>query len=79
MYVCVCAAVTEDQIRVAAEKGVCSMRELSREYGVATGCGQCSKQARAILDEAMRRRAAGQLESTLSAESIPVHGEQAFA
>ncbi len=79
MYVCVCAAVTEDQIRVAAEEGVCSMRELSREYGVATGCGQCSKQARAILDVAMRRRGEGQSVSTLSTKSIPVQGAQAFA
>lgn len=75
MYVCVCSAVTEQQIRQAAEDGVTSLRELSRDYGVATGCGQCARQARAILDEALQARET----QTTSLDNIRNTSERAFA
>ncbi|MDR2188673.1 MAG: (2Fe-2S)-binding protein [Azonexus sp.] len=49
MYVCVCQAVTDSQIREAMCEGVCSMRELRQRLGVASECGRCSRCALSIL------------------------------
>lgn len=49
MYVCVCRAVTDSQIRDAICDGACSMRELRQRLGVASECGRCSQCALGIL------------------------------
>jgi bacterioferritin-associated ferredoxin len=49
MYVCVCRAVTDSQIREAICDGACSMRELRQRLGVASECGRCSQCALGIL------------------------------
>jgi bacterioferritin-associated ferredoxin len=41
MYVCVCHAVTEDDVRRHAEAGVCSAKEMRVACGMSPGCGQC--------------------------------------
>ena len=51
MYVCLCNAVTEREIRQVVGLGVTSLRELKESLGVATGCGKCSPCAHAILNE----------------------------
>ena len=51
MYVCVCNAVTDKQIRKACENGVCTMEDLSRELNVASCCGRCKDCAKKILHE----------------------------
>ena len=79
MYVCICAGVTEDQIKAAAEDGVCSMRELSRETGVATGCGQCRMLAKAILDNSVGQQGRSKIASTLAPDPALTGREQAFA
>ena len=53
MYVCICNAVTDKQIRRAARKGVSSVYELRGALGVAAGCGSCARVAEEILDEEM--------------------------
>ncbi len=49
MYVCVCNAVTDCQIRDAYCEGVCSMRALRERLGVAGCCGRCAPCARDVL------------------------------
>lgn len=49
MFVCVCHAVTDTQIREAVENGCCSMRDLRNELNVATQCGRCACHARDVL------------------------------
>jgi bacterioferritin-associated ferredoxin len=51
MYVCVCQAVTESQVREAVQGGVQSMRGLREQLGVASECGRCAKCAHGILKE----------------------------
>jgi bacterioferritin-associated ferredoxin len=51
MYVCVCQAVTERQVREAVENGVTSMRGLREQLGVASECGRCARCAHGILKE----------------------------
>lgn len=51
MYVCICKAVTEDQIHQAIDQGATRLRDLQIQLGVATQCGNCAGCARAILAE----------------------------
>ena len=42
MYVCVCHAVTDRQIREAAESGARTLKDLRRDLGVTRDCGRCA-------------------------------------
>ena len=57
MYVCICKAVTDKQIRRAAAAGVDNLYELREALGVASGCGSCADVAESILNENQARRA----------------------
>ena len=52
MYVCICHAVTDREIRSCIEDGADSMRDLRKQLCVGTGCGKCAKHVRAILKDA---------------------------
>ncbi len=41
MYVCVCNAVTESDIRLAVERGVHNLKQLTRTTGCSGSCGRC--------------------------------------
>jgi bacterioferritin-associated ferredoxin len=53
MYVCLCKAVTDGQIRQAVCAGACTMRELRACLGVATECGRCGSHASRLLAETL--------------------------
>ena len=53
MYVCVCNAVTDRDIRRAADRGVTTLEQLSIQLKVATCCGRCESCARRVLDQAL--------------------------
>ena len=57
MYVCICKAVTDKQIRRAAAQGADSLNELQATLGVASGCGTCANDVRSILREQDSRTA----------------------
>ncbi len=61
MYICVCNAVTDGEIRGAVKLGVRSLSDLSATLGVATCCGRCADCARAVLAESLadQRECAG--------------------
>jgi len=56
MYVCICNAITEKQIRQAAESGVRDLWGLQAELGVASNCGSCKETASEILRENRQAR-----------------------
>jgi len=56
MYVCICNAITDKQIRKAAESGVKDLWDLQRELGVAAGCGSCKEMASEILSDYRQNR-----------------------
>lgn len=59
MYICVCKAVTESRLRRTVEAGeAVSLRDLTRELGVGTGCGKCVPAAREVLADALLLRSA---------------------
>ncbi|MBO9471370.1 (2Fe-2S)-binding protein [Endozoicomonas sp. G2_2] len=76
MYVCVCNAVTDCQIRDAFCEGACSMRELRKRLGVAGCCGRCAQCARDLLNECRQQqdRAAAPIRVVETGELIPVAG-----
>ncbi|CAM3867668.1 bacterioferritin-associated ferredoxin [Bordetella bronchialis] len=45
MYVCVCNAITERQVRAAVDGGAATLDDLQFELGVATCCGTCAATA----------------------------------
>jgi bacterioferritin-associated ferredoxin len=54
MYVCICNAVTDREIRQCAALGVRSLDDLRESIGVASCCGQCAPVAASILNEGAR-------------------------
>jgi bacterioferritin-associated ferredoxin len=58
MYVCLCNAVTEREVRNAVALGASSLNDLREGLGVAACCGKCASCARQILkDERKSQRA----------------------
>jgi bacterioferritin-associated ferredoxin len=55
MYVCVCKAVTDTQIKQAIDNGVCTRRQLFQCFGVGGDCGKCNKQVKELLDGGRQR------------------------
>lgn len=51
MYVCVCNAVTDREIRQCAELGALNVADLKDALGVSACCGKCACAADAILRE----------------------------
>jgi len=51
MYVCICNAVTDREIRGAVSLGARSLRDLKDMLAVATCCGRCADCARNIVRE----------------------------
>lgn len=51
MYVCVCNAITDSEIRAAADLGARSLDDLSSTLGVATCCRRCADCATCVLNE----------------------------
>ena len=66
MYVCVCRAVTDSQIREAIYDGACSMRELRQRLGVASECGRCSQCALGILRTQQNTLSQNPVENTVA-------------
>jgi bacterioferritin-associated ferredoxin len=56
MYVCICNAVTDTEIRDAVRnhKIGCNSGELSRMRYISNKCGICAKTVRAIIDEELQ-------------------------
>ena len=57
MYVCICNAITDRQIRDAVETGVDDLWGLQASLGVATNCRSCAESAEEILRDARDSRA----------------------
>ncbi|MGA9575580.1 MAG: (2Fe-2S)-binding protein [Lysobacterales bacterium] len=53
MYVCICNAVTDSDIRGAVEEGVGNLWQLKQTTGCGTTCGSCEDMADEILQQAL--------------------------
>lgn len=54
MFVCVCNAVSDREIRDLARRGVDSLEELKMLTGCGDCCGQCADEAETLLASALR-------------------------
>ena len=50
MFICVCNAITDREIREHAAGGVRTLEELRMRTGCSDCCGQCADEAEAILN-----------------------------
>ena len=57
MYICICNAITESEVRGAVSLGCKSMCDLRNDLGVATCCGKCEPEAKRLLRECRRANA----------------------
>jgi bacterioferritin-associated ferredoxin len=51
MYICLCNAITEREIRACAEEGACTLGDLEHRLGLGAGCGRCKHLAREVLND----------------------------
>lgn len=54
MYVCICNALTDQQIVTAAEQGARTVAEAYRVLGVEINCGHCACLAEELISDAAR-------------------------
>ena len=55
MYICMCNAVTDSDIRRAVAEGVHQFADLQARTGCSDCCGCCEDEARATLDKAVEQ------------------------
>ncbi len=56
MYICLCKAITDSQIRDAVNNGkATSMKALNEQLGIATQCGKCGREAKRILKQSFQQ------------------------
>ena len=58
MYICVCHAVTDKQIKSSVENGCCSYREIRDCHNVGKTCGRCVPEARELINNTLASLAA---------------------
>jgi bacterioferritin-associated ferredoxin len=51
MYICICNAITERQVREVVRAGAASLDEIAAALGVGAGCGRCRECATHLLRE----------------------------
>ncbi|WP_370979307.1 (2Fe-2S)-binding protein [Agaribacterium sp. ZY112] len=61
MYVCLCKAITDSQIKQAADEGDGSFRAVRESLGVATVCGSCACEAKKLVKASARSSTEDQL------------------
>ena len=60
MYVCVCNAVTDTDIRQAVDEGVRNLKQLRQATGCANTCGSCSEAAIEVIQQALSTQRSSQ-------------------
>lgn len=51
MYICICQAVRDSEVRTAVREGCATLDALADELGVGACCGGCREQAQTLIDE----------------------------
>jgi bacterioferritin-associated ferredoxin len=57
MYICLCKAITDNDIRDAVHSGAASLADVQHQLGVSTGCGTCMEAAEEVISETLSRAA----------------------
>ena len=67
MYICICKAVTDGQIREAINQGACTRKQLIECLRVGRDCGKCNADVRELLNSHAPR-----IQDTLNTLKNPV-------
>jgi bacterioferritin-associated ferredoxin len=51
MYICICNAITDREIRAAVADGATTLSDVSMRLGVGSGCGCCRETAQQLIHE----------------------------
>lgn len=51
MYVCLCHAITDTQIKQAVSQGDTSLKDVRKRLGVGDQCGKCTRMAAIIIEQ----------------------------
>lgn len=70
MYICICKAVTDGQIRSAVQEGVTSLSGLRQSLGCTGQCGKCGKHVKQIRDQVLQDLGTAAGDSALSASAL---------
>jgi len=54
MYICICNAVTDTQIKACVEQGARSLRDINKDLCVADQCGKCACAAKEVIQSQTR-------------------------
>lgn len=65
MYVCVCNAVTDSDIRNAVDDGVRNLKQLRQETGCSITCGSCTEMAVEVLQHSLSNKRDSQVLLTI--------------
>ena len=60
MYVCICRAVTESDVRGCIAEGACTIKDVVSRSAAGTGCGTCVQKIASLLSTST-----GELRSSL--------------
>ena len=55
MYVCVCKAITDKELRLAIEEGANTTQSLREKLGCIIQCGMCEQQVCEIRDQVVNK------------------------
>jgi bacterioferritin-associated ferredoxin len=71
MYVCVCNAITDREIREAVRNGARNLRQLRATLPLGVGCGRCIESAREIVAGEQVRRTCPAARQRTAAARLP--------
>ena len=57
MYVCICNAVSDTDIREAVELGASDLDSIAESLGAGMGCGTCREFAKELIDQTLSQKA----------------------
>ena len=63
MFVCICNAVSDQQIADAVKAGACDLQAIQEILLVSTACGTCRPTAEAVIADTLLETAAGRRRS----------------
>lgn len=63
MYVCICNAIRENELRCAARSSLCDVEDIYARMGKRPQCSQCLEEAEEIVSEERSRAALPQLQA----------------
>jgi bacterioferritin-associated ferredoxin len=71
MIVCLCANVSERELRATIADGATTMREIGRRCGAGAGCGECRSAVRECLREHRAQAVANEAERAFANDPAP--------